>query len=278
MLSIHGQREDGYHSLSSLMVALKFGDRLRISISKRGCDRIHCTDSQVPTDEYNLVIKAAKVFRLRTGINHFFDFQIEKHIPMGAGLGGGSSNAATALCAMNELSGEPLNRTNLLETAMALGSDCPFFINKIPSKVSGRGEILSPLPIDLVNRFSGLKLILFCPPFEISTSWAYRHLKEFNPSIYEPQKRAQARMDLFFASGLMTDLLYNTFEISVGRKYLAISCLLEQLRAKEIHCLMSGSGSCCFALWQSQTKAELIREICKCAWGKDVFFVETSIL
>lgn len=278
MLSVHGQRGDGFHALTSLVVALAFGDTLRVSLNEGVGDQLRCTDPEVPTGEANLILKAAAAFRSRTGSHDGFDFELKKRIPMGAGLGGGSSNAAVALSAMNELTGAPLKRGDLLALAAALGSDCSFFIDMVPARMAGRGEILDPLPQELAAQLSGQKILLFCPHFRVNTAWAYRRLIEASPSAYESEEAARARLDAFSASGRTTGVLYNTFEASVGTKYLAIPCLLEQLRAEGFSCLMSGSGSSCFALAGNEAEAEAIRIICRSAWGSGTFFIETSIL
>ena len=277
-LSVHAQRSDGYHCISSLVVALNFGDCLHISSNKSSKDQFSSNNPEVPTGENNLILKAASVFRSITGVGNFFDFELEKRIPIGAGLGGGSSNAAIALGGMNELSGSPLSGTELLKAAARIGSDCAFFINMLPANLSGRGEIIDLLPKDQSVKLSGQKILLFCPPFRVSTTWAYQHLIEANPPYYDSEKAHNARMDAFLASGSISELLSNTFEASVGSKYLAIPCLLEQLRIKGFPCSMTGSGSCCFALTKSQSDVEAVSNICRATWGNDIFLVETSIL
>lgn len=142
MLSVHGQRDDGFHSLTSVVASLVFGDTLIVSLNEAGVDRLNCSDSAVPTGHANLILKAAVAFREELGENIYFDFDLDKRIPMGAGLGGGSSNAAVALCAMNQLRGNCMTKERLRAVATELGSDCPFFIDSIPSKMSGRGEVL----------------------------------------------------------------------------------------------------------------------------------------
>lgn len=277
MLSVHGRREDGFHALTSLVVALDFGDTLRVGLRAGGEDRLSCSDATVPTGDANLIIKAAQVFRAALGEEVHFDFQLEKRIPMGAGLGGGSSNAAVALRAMNQLTGDRLGRDTLLDLAANLGSDCPFFIDAVPAIMSGRGEVLEALPAELVTRLHGQQVLFFRPDFGVNTAWAYRRLIEARPSVYESEALAAQRLQSLQGDAL-DGLLYNTFEASVGEKYLAIACLLDELRSKGVACLMSGSGSCCFALTHSEVESSKIRDICEKAWGASIFFVETSIL
>jgi 4-diphosphocytidyl-2-C-methyl-D-erythritol kinase len=277
MLSVHGQRGDGFHALTSLVVALAFGDTLRVTCNNASEDRLSCSDSSVPTGEGNLIIQAAAAFRAKLGRNVYFDFELEKRIPMGAGLGGGSSNAAVALSAMNQLTEAPLSQEVLLDLAAGLGSDCPFFIESKPSIMSGRGEVLEALPVDVAQRLQGQRVLLFKPDFSINTAWAYRQLIAAGPSGYESEALALDRLAHFAASEAVSELLFNTFEVSVGAKYLAIQCVLQDLRDQGVACLMSGSGSCCFALVKDADELAMIRCIFENALGSGIFFVETSI-
>jgi len=277
MLSVHGPRGDGFHALTSVVVALDFGDTLRVALNQEGVDRLSCNDPAVPTGEANLIIQAAVALRAELGEAVNFDIDLEKRIPMGAGLGGGSSNAAVALRAMNQLTGERLCRDSLLEIAAELGSDCPFFMDAVPAIMTGRGEVLEALPSKIADPLTGQQIVLFRPDFGINTGWAYSRLLAASPSAYESVEMALERLEIYRIAGATEELLYNTFESSVGRKYLAIPCLLRELRAAGFACLMSGSGSCCFALTSGKGESAQIRDICQKAWGSEIFFIETSI-
>ena len=277
MLSVHGQRTDGFHELTSLVVALKFGDTLTI---RRGgsADVLRCSDPMVPLGAENLVLKAAAVFRARLGRAEHFEFNLDKRIPMGAGLGGGSGNAAVALCGMNQLSGEPFSNQVLCELAAQLGSDCAFFIEGQPAWMRGRGEVIEPVAAEVAEQLNGTRLVLFGPDFGVETASAYNLLSVRVPDCYEPEAEAVARIERFIESGTLGELLFNSFEDPVGSKYLAISTLLAQLRAAGVECLMSGSGSCCFALSEKNgPDVGQIEGIVREAWGDEVFWVETSI-
>ena len=277
MLSVHGQRTDGFHELTSLVVALKFGDTLTI---RRGgsADVLRCSDPMVPLGAENLVLKAAAVFRARLGRAEYFEFDLDKRIPIGAGLGGGSGNAAVALCGMNQLSGEPFSNQVLCELAAQLGSDCPFFIEGQAAWMRGRGEVIEPLAAEVAEQLNGTRLVLFGPDFGVETASAYNLLSVRVPDCYEPEAEAVARIERFIESGTLGELLFNSFEDPVGSKYLAISTLLAQLRAAGVECLMSGSGSCCFALSEKNgPDVGQIEGIVREAWGDEVFWVETSI-
>ncbi len=277
MLSVHGKRSDGFHDLTSLMVALAFGDRLSFREVEGSCDQLSCLDPRVPTGPENLILRAAESFRRATGMNRFFEFQLEKRIPMGAGLGGGSSDAVATLKGLNADSGHPLDRAALIELAAELGSDCPFFVEGVPALIEGRGERLTPLPEDVAARLQGRKLLLIGPPFAINTAWAYRHLAQV-VRHYEDAGVARRRLDAFFSGGPDAEILFNSFEAAVGEKYLALPALLDALRAQGYPCLMSGSGSVCFVLVGPEGAPTGLQEQCREAWGSDLFCVETEVL
>ena len=277
MLSVHGRREDGFHALTSLVVALKYGDTLTIR-QVEAEDVLRCTDPAVPLGPENLVLKAAAAFRARLGREVYFEFDLDKRIPMGAGLGGGSGNAAVALQGMNQLAGDPFTNVELCDIAAELGSDCPFFIEGAPAWMRGRGEVIEPLEAALAARLRGTRLVLFRPDFGVETGWAYGRLVAGAPETYESEVAGLARMERFIETEDLADVLYNSFEAPVGRKYFAISTLLAGLREQGVACLMSGSGSCCFALLEKNgASSEDISRFVRDAWGEGVFWVETSI-
>ena len=278
LLSVHGPREDGFHELSSLIVALDFGDHLTVKVNQKGVDQLSCDDMAVPLGPDNLILKAAEAFRATTGGSDYFDFDLIKRVPMGAGLGGGSSDAVAALKALNALTGSILSGDALRELSSTLGSDCPFFVDKVPAIMRGRGERLEPLPDAVAQRLKGQKLVLFRPEFPIGTAWAYGALRAGAPASYEPASETASRLSDFINGGKLSQLLFNSFEAAVGQKYLAIPALLEKLRSKDIPCLMSGSGSCCFALISSDaSEVDRLKSFLHQAWGEAVFWVETSI-
>lgn len=278
-LSVHGRRPDGFHALTSLVAALDFGDTLRVQRSSCGADHLRCSDPAVPTGTSNLVLKAAQRFRERLGSELYFEFDLEKRIPMGAGLGGGSSNASAALLAMNALAGHQLDRAQLLDLAAMLGSDCPFFIDSQPSIMRGRGEVIEPLGAQVADSLRGVRIALFKSHFSVETAWAYAQLIAGSPQSYQMESIAQFKLrDLSKLKFQLPDLLYNSFEAAVGKKYVALPTLLETLRAHGVPCLMSGSGSCCFALLDStRISPPQIKELCQDAWGESIFWIETKI-
>lgn len=277
MLSVHGPRHDGFHELSSVVCALGFGDELRIA-SCEGEDQLQCSDSRVPIGRDNLILRAVDAFRMRTGSQAHYAFYLEKRIPMGAGLGGGSSDAVTALKLMNQISGHPLKHEDLMALSAELGSDCPFFVSAEPAIMRGRGEWIEALDDAHATRLRGQRLVLFQPEFPVETKWAFGRLRELAPQFYESESLCLERLGQFKRGGAISGLLLNSFESVVGMKYLSIATLLSELRSLNIPCLMSGSGSCCFALLGSEAaKTMEIKGFVEEAWGRSVFWVETYI-
>ena len=167
-LKILARREDGYHDLVTVMQPLTLADELRLTPGK-GLT-LDCRHPEVPSGSQNLVWQAAEKFGAAIGQQPQFHIELVKKIPVAAGLGGGSSDAAGTLLALNELAGNPLNPTTLHELAAELGADVPFFLRPGPAVGRGIGTILSPL--DLPPYW----YVLLNPGLAISTSWVYGHL------------------------------------------------------------------------------------------------------
>lgn len=276
MLSVHGRREDGFHELTSVIAAVDFGDELAIRLNDEAIDSLVCDHPALPLDASNLVLQAARRFREATGLTESFDFCLKKRTPVGAGLGGGSSDGVAALKGMDRLLGTKLGGDRLRALAATLGSDCPFFVDAAPAVMTGRGEHIEPLPGTAAAKISGQRLVLFRPDFGINTAWAYGELAAM-AEPYERKDAAEARLSAFFGNGTLDGLLFNSFEQAIGQKYLAISSLLEILRSKGCRCLMSGSGSACFAIVKSDEEAADLKAICQDSWGTRIFWVETSL-
>ena len=170
---IKGRRADGFHEIETLMAPISLADR--ITIERAGDDgeiRFSCDDPSLPAGDDNLVVRAAKLFRQRAGITSGITIALEKKIPHGAGLGGGSSDAASILLGLNELFDAGLDQTELLELAAQLGSDVPFFVVRSAAVCRGRGEIVTPISLG-----TKLHLVLLKPDFGVPTPWAYSKWK-----------------------------------------------------------------------------------------------------
>lgn len=137
------KRDDGYHEIASLYQAIDLGDTLNITLNE--CDELSCSDPSLQTDESNLVLKAAALFRKKTALALYIKVHLHKQIPIQAGLGGGSSNAATTLWALNKLANCPASFQDLALWSCELGSDVAFFFSKGAAYCTGRGELFSSL-------------------------------------------------------------------------------------------------------------------------------------
>lgn len=144
-LRVLKKREDGFHEIASLFSAINLFDFLTVSTSNH--NRFTCSSPHLPLDENNLVVRALHLFREKTGLKFPVEINLEKHIPMEAGLGGGSSNGATTLYALNQLFDAPLSKEQLMELGSLLGSDVPFFFSSGAAYCTGRGELVTDVSI-----------------------------------------------------------------------------------------------------------------------------------
>ena len=281
-LAVTGRRADGFHDLVSLAAPLTFGDTLQVEPA--AAFTLDCDVPGVPLDEGNLVLQAARAFReaAPAGALAGAAFRLEKRIPMGAGLGGGSSNAVAALRLLNRLAGSraALDPAALAALAARLGSDCPLFLHEGPVVMRGRGERLEALPPGALARIRGLRVLVFKPAFGIATPWAYARLAALAPRSYLPAAEAEARLAAWLSSGTapLEDLLCNTLETPAFGKFLALPVLLDRLRREfGLAPRMSGSGSACFALLPAGSDAAPIRQAIREAWGESAFVTEAAL-
>jgi len=280
-LAITGRRPDGYHELVSVVTPLAWGDTL---VAERMADgagfALTCDDPAVPSGPENLVMKAAAAFRESTGWSGGVNFTLHKQIPMGAGLGGGSSNAASALLALNQLAGEPLNPTGLATAAAQVGSDCALFLLRAPVVMRGRGERVEALPAAATKRLSGREVLVFKPAFGISTAWAYGQLAAAAPGGYLPAAEAEAQLTRWLNEpAAIGTLLYNNMESPAFAKFPALPVLLNRLRNDfGLTAGMSGSGSACFALFAENLPEEEIGNAIREAWGPSTFLARTRLV
>jgi 4-diphosphocytidyl-2-C-methyl-D-erythritol kinase len=277
-LAVTGRRADGFHDLVSVVAPLDFGDRVRAEAATEFA--LDCDDPEVPRDETNLVLKAARAFAAATGGTGGAKFFLEKHIPMGAGLGGGSSDAVATLRALNQLRGAPLGPAQLAEVAAGLGSDCPLFLHDGPVVIRGRGERVEALPRPVAARLRGRRVLIFKPAFGIATPWAYARMVA-QPDTYLPAAEAEARLAAWSADAgrPLAELLFNNMEHEVFKKFVALPTLLGQLRADfGLVSRMSGSGSACFAFVpDDRTVVTALTAAIRAAWGQSAFVIEARL-
>ena len=260
LLNILSRRPDGFHELETVMHPVNVCDHLRFTRQGGGI-QLTCTEPALPTDSSNLAHRAATAFMQTARISEGVHIHLEKKIPMAAGLGGGSGNAATTLAGLNELFGQPLSQLQLAELAATLGSDVPFFLQTQPALATGRGEKV--LPLDFFPALRAAFLLLVHPGFGIPTTWAYQQLACFPNALNGRPGRAAELISLLQTPNLAKAgaAFYNSLEAPVLHKYPLLALFQEFLRAHGAAAtLMSGSGSTTFALLQEETAAEELAE------------------
>lgn len=269
-LRVGGRRPDGYHELYSLMCAVALFDRIELTFGVRE-NVITCSDEALPADESNLALRAVLLFNREldetTGIQPAsVAIRLVKTIPIGAGLGGGSSDAAAVLKGLNDHYGTPFDNRRLEALALQLGADVPFFISGRPAVAQGVGERLSP--------FSGLtsmSVVLAYPGFAISTAWAFRN---YNLRLTKAEKKIRhfAFGDVLFDARRH---LHNDLESVVCAYCPEVSVLKsELLELGAVGALMSGSGSAVFGLFSDRDTARKAGEALACKVGRQVFVSE----
>jgi 4-diphosphocytidyl-2-C-methyl-D-erythritol kinase len=255
LLNILGRRADGFHELETVMQPVNLFDRLQFTRGGSGI-QLTCSEPSLPTDSGNLVYRAAAAFLQQAGIKDGVRIHLEKKIPMAAGLGGGSGNAATTLLALNELSGHPLAFAQLDQIAASLGSDIPFFLQDKPALAIGRGEKVSS--VEPFGALQGTAFLLIHPGFGIATAWAYKELARFPAAFNGQPGRAQELIELLNTTDLLRAgaAFYNSLEAPALEKYPLLTLYQEFLRAQgAAAALMSGSGSTTFAIARNEADA-----------------------
>lgn len=267
LLNILGKRADGFHELETVMHPVRVFDRLHF---ERGGLEIEltCSEPSLPTDSGNLVYRAAALFleaaRIREGVR----VHLEKTIPLAAGLGGGSGNAACALQGLNELFGAPLEPATLKDLAARLGSDVPFFLQDQPGLGTGRGETIEPLAE--FPCLGGAAFVLVHPGFGIATAWAYQQLARFPKALNGERGRALRLISLLRSAALQeaSREFYNSLEAPALEKYPLLDLFQEFFREHgALATLMSGSGSTTFAIAKNVSAGEELKEKFRSKFG-----------
>ncbi len=278
-LAITGRRADGFHNLVSVAAPVEFGDTLTVEGRAEGFT-LECDEPALEVDETNLILRAARAFAEEARWKGGAHFKLEKRIPMGAGLGGGSSNATTALLALNDLAGLPLGCDPLTAIAARLGSDCVLFLQDGPVVMRGRGERVQPLPPQAADRLRGRRVLIFKPALGISTVWAYRQMAAGAPGSYLPEIEAETRLEAWVghATARADELLFNNMEAPAFAKFIALPVVLERLREEfGLSPRMSGSGSACFAFLPENAPVAAITDRIRELWGAETFVTDTRL-
>ena len=267
-LDVVGKREDGYHLLSMIMQNIDLYDE--IEVEKQECGIIlECNKSYVPVDNRNLAYKAAEIFKERYDIVDGVKINIEKNIPVSAGLAGGSTDAAAVLKVMNKLFNVNATEEELMELGLKLGADIPYCIHGGTALCEGIGEIITP-----IKPFRDKIVVLVKPAFGVSTKEVY---KNFNlEKVKQHQKTAEIinaieNDDLNFVASNMKNLLENV----TLRKHKILIKIKEEMNAcGAINSMMSGSGPTVFAFFDDMLKAQRCFEKMKKKYS-DVFITRT---
>ena len=260
ILNILGKRADGYHELETVMQPVRLHDTLSFARAETGI-HLTCTDASLPVDGRNLVHRAAQAFLTAAAVHDGVTIHLEKNIPMAAGLGGGSGNAATTLLGLNELFGQPLDARKLNQLAAGLGSDVNFFLQDKPALATGRGEQVQSLAD--FPALAGRAFFLIHPGFGISTPWAYQNLARFPEALNGRPGRAQELVAALQRSDweVARAGIYNSLEAPAFEKYPVLEVFQKFLREYGARAtLMSGSGSTTFAIFENAAAAETVRE------------------
>ncbi len=265
VLKILDRRPDGYHNLWSLMHTVGVEDHLRI---RRTADtkaiRFTSDHPSLPTDARNLIVKAAALVVERAGYGGGLHIEMSKQIPMGAGLGGGSSDAAATIVGLNDLLRLGWSRAEMAELGLALGSDVPFFFAAPSAIVEGRGETVVP------TRVMGQRwVVLVRPEFAVETKWAYERLacmRTHSLPLSPPLKDLSSREALSWDH--VIPLMENDFEEVLAASHGVVRELKQELLARGAEgALLSGSGSTVFGLFRSEHDAGHAQEFIRAARG-----------
>ena len=251
-LHIHGKREDGFHELETIFQMVSLYDDVELELLSSGI-KLECDTPGVPTDDTNLVCKAALLLRQSYQVEgKGVSIRLKKKIPFGAGLGGGSGNAAGVLMGLNRLWDLNIEREKLLALAAELGSDVPFFLTSPCALGMGRGEQLKVL-----KPCAKFQVLLVFPGFPVATSWVYQNLKlkltkrENNISIL------RKNLSLSDITSLGSRL-YNDLEPVVIQRFPEVQVVKDELRAwGALGVLLSGSGSTVFGIFDDPEKARV---------------------
>jgi 4-diphosphocytidyl-2-C-methyl-D-erythritol kinase len=270
-LRVLGRRADGYHEISTVFQTITLHDRLTFQTRPDERLALDCTDTEIPADSSNLVMRAAGALRERYGLRRGARVELEKVIPAGGGLGGGSSDAAVTLLALASLWGIEAGRRELTEIGARLGADVPFFFAGGTALGTGTGTNIRPL-----EDVPKMHLVVVTPGVRVSTLEAYKALGA--PALTKPDTVVNlfvSRTEADFPDSLC-DVMSNDFEAVVVRLHPEIGRARDTLtKAGARRAMLSGSGSSVYGVFDSEGKAERARESLKGEAGWQVFACAT---
>ncbi len=250
-LEILGKRGDGYHELKTIFQKITLHDTLRFSLKKGRGISIRVDHPDLPVGKKNLIHRAAQSIFEISDYREGVEIEIEKKIPVGAGLGGGSSNAATTLIALNRLLKRKLSRKELMRLGVEIGADVPFFFLKGAALASGIGERLKKIEVP------DLWLVLIYPNFEVSTRWAYQNFDNSSPSEKLTKQTFHSNLGKFLRNPKgVSQILFNDLEAVVSKKYPQVESMKNMLSSSgAIGAMMTGSGPTVFGIFSEERSA-----------------------
>jgi 4-diphosphocytidyl-2-C-methyl-D-erythritol kinase len=274
-LQITGKRSDGYHNIDTVFLPVPdISDKLTITETETPGITLSCNNApDVPTDETNLVYKAAQRFAETAGIKPSWSIELTKHIPAAAGMGGGSSDAANVLSVLNRHYNHTVNSSVLHQLATDLGADVPFFLESVPAHATGIGEQLTPVDIRMP-----LPFLIINPGVPVHTGWAYQAYSQYDRSTATVNHilTALKHGDLYQVG----ESMHNDFEPCVKDKFPIIALLLEDMQQAKgcFGACLCGSGSTVIALFDNTAAADLCRKQLATKHGKNAFTAWSTIL
>ena len=265
-LNITGKRPNGYHDLETVFLPVEgLYDTITLTKAKAGIS-ISSNSGLMPLDSNNLCWKAAELFSQESGITPEWSMDIQKHIPIAAGLGGGSSDAATVLLLLNRMYGNPLSDDVLHKLAYSLGADVPFFLNPELSSATGIGETLSP-----VEGPESCPVILINPLFPVSAAWTYTHTpsERWNGSLYSFNDFLTHLKSCSLEK--ISQYTYNILEAAVLDKFPLVQMIIDCLKENGALCAhVSGSGPTVYALCPEE-RQPVVKEIIAKTFGTKIW-------
>ena len=273
ILRILDRRPDGYHNLWSMMQTVALEDELRIRLTPHAGEiRLNCDVRTLAVDRSNLVYKAASAVLDRVQQPVGVDIDLSKRIPMGAGLGGGSSDAAATILGLNHLLQLGWSKAQMAEVGQPLGSDVPFFLYAPSAVVAGRGEVVKPMVIE-----GGRWALLVNPGFAVETQWAYHELAATRGTIRPLSARhSELNQDGRVSWAQLAATAENDFEAPVFARYAMLREIKQTLRAQGAElALLSGSGATVFGLFADESAANQAQKDFARDTSLNVFVVST---
>ena len=247
-LHVLRRRPDGFHELATVFLPIGWADAVTAAPDRQLA--LTTSDPALPTDDGNLVMRAAQALREHAGVEAGARLHLDKRVPYGAGLGSGSSDAAATLRVLDDLWDLETPESDLHQLALALGSDVPFFLVAEPAHATGRGEILTPLRAGDVPYRCPFWIVVAVPPVHVSTADAFR-------GITASDRDRPALGDLVASNdlGLWRRQLANDFEAPVAAQHPEVAAALATLRETAGYAALSGSGSAVFGVFEGEATA-----------------------